>query len=122
MKSPVKGWSDAKFKGWIVALLRRGTMRYPPKNETLAKAKTTKKINASSGRLAQHYKCKGCKKEFPMKQVVVDHIKPVVDPKVGFIDWNTYIERMYCVAKNFQVLCKPCHLIKSAKERKDRRR
>ena len=122
LKSPVPGWTDAKFKGWIISLLRRGTMRYPPRNECLNKAKTDKKINPASGRLAQHFKCKKCKKDFPAKQVVVDHIKPAVDPKKGFVDWDTYIERMFCALKNFQVLCKPCHDTKSAKEREARKK
>ena len=59
MKSNVIGWSDAKFKSWIVALLRRGSIRYPPRNEALKEAKTEKKINPASGRLAQHYVCAG---------------------------------------------------------------
>lgn len=121
MKSPITEWSDAKFKGWIISLLRRGTMRWPPRNEALKAAKTVKKINVSSGRLAQHFKCKKCKKDFPAKQVAVDHIKPVVDIKKGFVDFDTYINRMYCGVKNLQVLCKTCHDVKSKKEREDRK-
>jgi 5-methylcytosine-specific restriction endonuclease McrA len=122
MKSPIPEWSDAKFKGWIISLLRRGTMRWPPRNEVLKAAKTVKKVNPKSGRLAQHFECNGCKQDFPAKGVVVDHKKPVVDIKKGFIDFDTYINRMYCAAKNLQVLCKDCHTKKSKKEREARKK
>lgn len=67
--------------------------------------------------MAQHYRCNVCKKEFPSKEIQVDHIKPVVDPKVGFKDWNTYIKRMFCSEKNLQAVCKPCHKEKTKKEK-----
>lgn len=121
MKSPIPEWSDAKWRGWVVSLLRRGTMKFPPRNEALRAAKTEKKINASSGRLAQHYRCAGCKEEFPMSKVCVDHIDPVV-PATGFTTWDDYINRMYCAKENFQVLCKTCHDEKSALEKSSRRK
>ena len=97
-------------------------MKWPPRNEALKKAKTTKKINPKSGRLAQHFKCKKCKKDFPAKQVVVDHIKPVVEIGVGFVNFDVYVERMYCSLKNLQVLCKICHDVKSKSEKEKRRK
>lgn len=121
MKSPVKGWTDAKWKGWIVSLLRRGTMRFPNRNDALRAAKTIKKINKLTGRLAQHYRCAKCKKEFSAKGVVVDHINPVVDTNQGFVDWNTFIERMFCPIENLQVLCVDCHNVKTAKEKGKRK-
>ena len=121
MKSPIAGWTDAKFKGWIISLLRRGTMRWPPRNEALAKAKTEKKINTATGRMAQHFKCAVCLQDYSAKNVVVDHIEPVVLPGIGFIDWNTYIERMFCSVENLQVLCKTCHDIKSSTEKTQRK-
>lgn len=117
--SPVKQWTEARHKAFIISGLRAASRRYPPKFETLNEAKTSKKINEKTGRIAQHYQCKKCKQDFPAKDVQVDHKKPVVDPKTGFVDWNTYVERMFCEKKNFQVLCKECHLIKSKKERYD---
>ena len=90
--------------------------RWPPKYEALAAAKTEKKINHKSKRLAQHYQCALCKEEFTQKDVQVDHKKPVV-PKTGFTTWDTYIKRLFCDVKNLQVLCKPCHKIKTKEER-----
>ena len=57
MKSPHPKWTPAKFKAWIIALLRRGTMRFPPRNEVLQAARTARKINKSTGKLAWHSKC-----------------------------------------------------------------
>lgn len=119
MKSPIPEWSNAKFKGWIISLLRRGTMRYPPRNDALRSAKTDKKINVKTGRMAQHYRCAICLGEFPAKEVVVDHIDPCVSPTEGFIDWNTYIERMFCPEENFQVVCENCHTNYKTKSEKE---
>lgn len=81
-----------------------------------------KTINKETGKLAQHYKCAKCKGNFPAANVVVDHVNPVVDTMVGFVDWNTYVERMFCEADGLQVLCKPCHSDKTAQERKERKK
>jgi hypothetical protein len=47
----------------------------------------------------------------------VDHKDPVIDPVVGFTDWNEYIRRMFCGPENLQVLCDPCHAEKTRAER-----
>lgn len=52
----------------------------------------------------------------------VDHIDPVVCPDTGFIDWNTYIERMFLEEEGYQVLCWSCHHAKTNDERKRRKK
>jgi len=111
-------WTEGRLKAFITSNIRNGFRRYPAKYETLKAALVGKKINKKTKRLCAHYRCNKCKEEYPSSEVQVDHKKPVVDPKKGFIDWNTYIARLFCDAKNLQVLCKPCHLIKTAKEKK----
>jgi len=83
----------------------------------LADAKTERKINPATGRLAQMYLCQHCKQEFSSRDIQVDHIKPVVDPKKGFQTWDIYIDRLFCEKKNFQCLCKICHKVKTKNER-----
>lgn len=122
MDSPIEGWSKAKWKGWIISLLRRGTLRYPPRNEVLKAARTEKKINKATGRMAQHYQCCACKDEFPLSKMRADHIEPVVCPHKGFVDWNTYIERMFCVKENLQAICIGCHKMKSDEEKEKRKK
>ena len=110
-------WTDARKHAFIVAVLRSGTRRWPPKYNTLNAAKTEKKINEKTGRMAQHYRCAMCQQEFTNKDVQVDHIKPVVDPKKGFKNWDVFINNLFCDADNLQVLCIPCHKIKTKKEK-----
>lgn len=121
LKSPVSSWTDAKFKGWVVSLLRHGTLRFPNRNEVLNEAKTKKKVNKLSGRMAQHYKCAKCKKEFPLSKIAVDHIQPVVDVKEGFTTWDNFISRLFCVKDNLQCLCDDCHDKKTQQEKENRK-
>ena len=100
-------------------MLRGGSRRWPPRFETLNEAKTEKKINSLTGRLAQHYQCASCNGEFSAKNVQVDHIIPVIDPQTGFVDWNTFVENLYCDKDNLQVLCSTCHDIKTKKEKNE---
>lgn len=110
-------WTPGRLKGFITSVIRAGFRKFPAKYEALNKAKAGKKINTASGRIAEHYKCAKCKKHFVNKDVQVDHKDPVVDPEVGFVDWNTFIDRLYCMGENLQVLCTPCHKVKTATER-----
>ena len=59
---------------------------------------------------------------FKGADVAVDHIDPVVSPKTGFVSWDVYIERMFCEADGFQVLCHTCHGIKTQNEREERKK
>lgn len=113
-------WTQARLKNFIISALRSASNRYPPKYECLNAAKVGKKVNKATGRLAEHYKCAACKKHFVAKEVQVDHIEPVVNPLTGFIDWNTFVARMFCPITNLQVLCRGCHKVKSDKEKKER--
>jgi 5-methylcytosine-specific restriction endonuclease McrA len=83
-------------------------------------AKRGKKINESSGRLAEHFECNECHNLFPAKLVVVDHIESVV-PLTGFVSWDDVIKRMYCSSEGLQVLCKECHKIKTKEENSQRK-
>jgi hypothetical protein len=115
--SGVKEWTEARWKAFIISILRSGTQRYPPKYECLNEAKTEKKINPKTGRIAQHFMCAICKSDFPQKEVAVDHVIPVVDPRVGFTSWDNFISRLFCSKDNLQVLCNPCHKIKTNQEK-----
>lgn len=120
MKSPVEGWSDARFKNWVISLLRKGTLRFPNRKIALDRAKRGKKINKLSGRLAEHYECFKCKDLIPYSQVHVDHNPPVVDPATGFVNFDVYVQRLFAPPKVWRVSCKPCHAIITGKETKQR--
>lgn len=108
-------WTKARFESFVKSTLRKGTMRWPPKFTVLNSAKRGKLINPLSGRLAEHYECAECHFLFPAKNVVVDHILPVVDV-TGFAGWDEVVDRLFCEEHNLQVLCKPCHKLKTSIE------
>lgn len=114
-------WTEGRVKSFITSAIRSGFRKWPAKYEALAAAKVGKTVNKATGRLAEHYKCAVCLSSFPAKEVQVDHVDPVVSTKKGFIDWDTYIKRMFVAKDKLQVLCKSCHLLKSNEERKQRK-
>jgi 5-methylcytosine-specific restriction endonuclease McrA len=100
------------IKSFIIQLLRRGTYKWPPRTEAMRNARVERGL----------YKCAMCEKLFGPKSIKVDHVEPVVSTSVGFVDWNTYIARMYPEdPKQFQILCETCHDSKSAIERELRK-
>lgn len=86
-------------KTFLVPKLRSASLYWPPRTEALNRAKT------APGR----FKCSMCEGEFKRHEVHVDHDPPVIDPRVGFVDFNTYIERLFCTAEFLRVLCVTCH-------------
>jgi len=108
-------WTQGRFNSFITSLLRSGSRRWPPKYQALANARTDKRVNPASGRIAQHFKCNHCGGEFVAKSVQVDHIKPMGKDRT----WDDFINELFCETDNLQVLCVPCHKIKSQQERKN---
>lgn len=112
-------WTEARYRGFIRAFLRKASLRWGPKNEVKKAARVRKGV----------YICNRCKEEVTytklegdkrIANVFVDHIIPVVDPVKGFTTWDEYIERLFCEADNLQVLCKDCHDEKSKEEKEIR--
>ena len=99
--------TDYKLKAFIIATLRRASYRHPGRTEAFKAARIER----------NQYKCAHCSGIFTRKEIQIDHILPVVDPAVGFVGFDSYIERMFCGATGLQVLCKPCHTVKTSSER-----
>lgn len=110
-------WTQGRFRGFIASALRAAMRGWIPKYDAKKLALVGRRLNPKTGKLAQHFECASCKQAFVDKDVQVDHKNPVVDPKVGFVDWETYMDRLYCEVSNLQVLCKKCHKEKTASER-----
>jgi len=108
-------WTEGRFRAFVVSALRGATRRWPPKYNTLNAAKTEKRKNSKTGRMAQHYRCAGCGEEFVATEIEVDHIIPIASTD-GFTTWDTFIERLFCDSDNLQVLCKACHKEKTKRE------
>ena len=80
---------------------------------------TYKKSMASAHRGYGQWECASCKVITTRQDLHGDHIEPVVDPVAGFVDWNTYLARLFL--GTIQPICKVCHKAKSKAENKVRR-
>jgi 5-methylcytosine-specific restriction endonuclease McrA len=107
-------WTEARYTSFIRSALRGAFRRWQPRYDVLADAYTRVTKNKTSGRQAKHYRCATCKEEFPQKQMQVDHKEPIGALK----SWDEFIEKLFCEKDNLQAICKPCHLIKTNKEKK----
>lgn len=120
-------WTDARKKSFIVSALRKALVRWPPKSKCLADARVERGM----------YECNHCKEIVPyttenperskprIKNIAVDHVWPIVNPSVGFTDYDEWIVRAFVEVDKLQVLCKGCHDSKTKGERevaKERRR
>ena len=114
---------DSKFKSFIIGLLRRGSMRWKPAQEALNSSKEVYFITSTKGKKLRRvkFKCASCKKYYCRKEICLDHINPVVDPKKGFTTWDDYINRMYVPKSGYQTLCIGCHRYKTALEKNERK-
>ena len=61
------------LKTFITGELRRSSFRWRARQEAMANARVER----------GKYKCNSCGDLFGPKQIILDHIEPVVDPKVG---------------------------------------
>lgn len=108
----------------IRGAIRRTFARAPVKNEVLyAVRKEFPRYNKDGSRSKKDavcYLCNICKQYRGSTIISVDHIDPVISIEEGFVDWNTFVYRLYCSKDNLQVICDYCHDIKTAKERFER--
>lgn len=112
---------ETKLKAFIINTLRRASFRHKPRGE----AKKLYKVKVgefSTGRAKYGYRCLECEGVFKSGEVKMDHVNPVVCPLEGFIDFDTYILRMFCDEEGFICLCPTCHDEKTAWERDFRKR
>lgn len=93
------------------AALRRVSSWWWAMSEAMDRAKVARGL----------YACAMCHEHFKKKEVQRDHISPVVSTDGVKNDMNSYIETLFCEPENIQILCKPCHLTKSAVENEQRK-
>jgi len=91
---------------FVKSILRRASFHWKPRNEAFKLARV------SRGK----YKCAICEELFGPKEVALDHILPVIDPRVGFTGWDSYIDKLFCDVEGFQVICHSCHDAKTRVE------
>lgn len=128
-KSKPKKKPKFNFQTAVRGAIRRAFARSPKVRETLMKVRREvpkyNKDGTRAKRDAVQYLCAVCQEWVSSTKIEVDHIEPVIDPSVGFVDWNTYVERIDCDVDNLRPICTTCHKNKTAQERAvavDRRR
>lgn len=109
--------TEAAYRGFIRSMLRKGSMRWKPKYTVKQKARHHVKLPGKTARLVFHSRCANCEQLVPETETAVDHIEPIVNPELGFESWDKFIENLYCEEEGLQVLCNPCHLVKTNKEK-----
>lgn len=109
-------WTEARFRSFISSNLRSASRKWAPIQIAVKKARKERGM----------YECASCKQVKSKTEIIdgkrvnncnVDHIDPIVDPEVGFRNWDEYIERMFVEEDKLQVLCHLCHEEKTNKER-----
>jgi hypothetical protein len=100
-------------KTWIMATLRRASYRWPAIDEAERRARVERGL----------YKCAMCEGSFRNKEYARDHIESIVPyegfpmhPITGGPDWTIVIDRLFCGVEGIQILCHPCHDLKTAQE------
>lgn len=112
-------------KAKIVATLRLLHRQWQPKKE--ARKRDNYKVqdgffkngNAKYKTVAD---CFECGIQCNVKETDMDHVDPVVSVQDGFVDWNTYISRLFATVDKYRTMCKPCHKAKSKIENAERRK
>ena len=112
-------WTAARFKSFIISQLRSATMRWSPKQQCIKNARVSRGL----------YQCEGCGEVGPptlppdagkkrrIKNIVADHIEPIVPPETGFTTYDDWVARCFVEIDGFQALCHKCHTEKSNEER-----
>ncbi len=109
----------------IRGAIRRLFSRSPVHREVLAKVRReVPKYNQDGARSKKdsvQYLCNVCKSYVGSTKVEVDHIIPVIETNEhGFVDWNMFVDRLFCGPENLQVICDPCHDKKTHEEQQKR--
>lgn len=109
-------WTEARFNSFVKSALRQASRRWAP--NSICK----KNANISRG----VYECAQCKKHVGptyrngrkrSQNIFIDHIKPIVDPTVGWTTYDDFINNLFCEVGNLQLLCKDCHDTKTQIEK-----
>lgn len=103
---------ELKLRRFLINRLRRASYM------TGVHAKVKQKARIERG----VYMCAKCEGKFKNGEIQIDHKKPIIDPAIGFAGWDSFIGNLFCSEEGLQVLCRPCHSIKSKKENAKRKR
>lgn len=120
---------DRRTRNFIIAALRRLSLKDPSRNRAKNKQKVDKALFACATKDCENLMYEGVSnknmseltKKYPNHNIIqgkieLDHRVPIG----AFEDWNSYIPAMFCEESNYQGLCRDCHKEKTKKENKKR--
>ena len=113
-------WSEARFTTFIKNALRSAAKRWGPKFACIKACYVEDGINPATGHKCKLHRCPQCNGLFPQGEIFADHITAVVGPE-GFVDWNTFIERLFSEKEGYDACCRQCHLRRSLHENQVRK-
>jgi 5-methylcytosine-specific restriction endonuclease McrA len=100
------------LKQWLTPKLRRLSLQWPERHKALNKVKHSVHIGKFKNGNPKNkimFGCEHCGILSDKSEVQVDHkIEVSIAKTIG-----EYISRLFCAASELQVLCKPCHLMKT---------
>lgn len=116
--------SEAALMSWIRSKVRSGWLNHPAKlklikkhkkqidNPNYGKPRNTKKTVAGA-------ECSICKKDYPMKEIQIDHLTDVGHSLRKLSDLQSFFEGIMIVTQDdLRVVCKTCHEIVSHSQKK----
>lgn len=120
---------DRRTRNFIIAALRRLSLKDPARNRAKNNQKVDKALFACATKDCKNLMYEGVSDKnycelvnrYPQHNIIrgkieLDHKIPVGQ----FEEWNSYIPAMFCEESNFQCLCRDCHKAKTKKENKAR--
>jgi hypothetical protein len=122
-----KQWTEARMRSFVMSAIR--SARWPQKWVALDRAYISDGTNPATGHKCKLHKCEECGAIGPKGLLQADHTEPVVplDGKCGKTtswlgyNFNELLPRLFCEAKGFGAICKPCHKAKTEAERATRK-
>jgi hypothetical protein len=114
-----KTWTEAKYWGGIRSALRRlYRFQWVPAQQALIGAR--ERYEGPNRLQKWSFRCAVCDGRFLRKDVELDHKVPCGSLK-ELVDVGPFLERLFPEdAGAYQVICKPCHLVKTKEERRKR--
>lgn len=107
----------------LTAINKMVWSRDPNKNEVIRRCKVRVPIGQYKNGNTEYkvmLKCESC--GAVVDKLDVDHIEPRIDPDVGFVSYDQWIDSTFVTPSKLQGLCKPCHKEKTVSENRHRKK
>jgi len=100
---------------WVKRYIELISYKWTPRSTAMKRARRVSQL--ADKRTKWQYQCAECAVWFKQSGIQLDHIVPKGRySKETFFVW---LDRLFCEADGFQVLCTPCHKKKTAIEHSD---